>query len=188
MGRSVGGFANHTQASITFYQCDQHCATLFANDGVSLPIANATALTDHFGSLVDENAPLYLSAPLWGAVTFFPLFLTAQVAVETATRSLVLKDVLIDTLRADQDTFFVSQPGTDLLWTSIFAQKPLNSRPRLWRYSWGRLVLAAVFSKCIRLLGSVTSQFSIPGQFSANSGLVTADHFSDVDLTMPCCF
>jgi hypothetical protein len=95
---------------------------LFANDRVGLPVTDTAAFVDCFWAFINRNAPFDLTTTIWGAVTLFTLFLTAQVLIEITAISLVMKNVLINSLWTDVEAFFLSQSVIDLFWASILAE------------------------------------------------------------------
>ena len=103
-----------------------------ANDGVTLPVANARALVHHAGAQLNAGAVLQRAPALLATgVAFAARLLAAQVAKQVAALGLVAVDVLVDRLGADVLGALQLQAPAGLLGREVQAQVSIDMAPLL---------------------------------------------------------
>ncbi len=103
-------------AGLALHQGDKNPLVALADDGVTLPVANAAALAHHAGALLDANAVLeHASSLLATGVAFAAYFLASQVLDPIATLGLVEIGSLVNAFVADGDGLLQLQSSTALL-------------------------------------------------------------------------
>ena len=101
-GRFPGEFFNQGEARLALHQRDERALAFTADDGVTLPVAQAAFAGNHRRAFLDGNpAPELAAAVLAASVTFAVWFLRAQVRVKIAALSLAGIDIKVDPLGAD---------------------------------------------------------------------------------------
>ena len=119
-------------ARLALHQRHQYALVALADDGISLPVANAAARLNDGWALLDAGAALEGAAPLLpAAIAFTPHLLAAQVLDQVASCTFVFVDVLVDAFVADAQSTFLFEPSADLIGRELQAQVAVHLAPLL---------------------------------------------------------
>ena len=131
-GRLSGEFADQGKARFAVHQRYERTLMPSADDGVSLPVAQAAFFVHDSRALVDGNPVLELAPAILATGVAFPVrLLTAQVLMKVAAPGLVGVDEAVDPLRADADSSCVTESGRCLLRAQVEPDKRFDLLPVL---------------------------------------------------------
>src|SRR5690606_41226865 len=87
-------------------------AASLANTGVVLPVSNARFIVNNTGAIIDTYSVFYVSAGRFTVAALVVFFaLATQTGVQVAACPLVLPDMQVDTLMANQALLILQQPA-----------------------------------------------------------------------------
>ena len=135
---------------------------LAADDGVTFPIAQASAAVDNGRTLIDGNPANQLASAVPAAGVALPLLLLApEMPPEISALGLVGVNVKIDPFRADFYTLLLKKRSGSLLRAQIKSDKPLDMFPVCIADSPACGGAPPLLSKLMGLGGSVAAQAAV---------------------------
>src|SRR5690606_2002996 len=102
----------HRELGPPLYNRHQRPAVALANHRVDLPVSNARFIVNNTGAIIDTYSVFYVSAGRFTVAALVVFFaLATQIGVQVAACPLVLPDMQVDTLMANQALLILQQPA-----------------------------------------------------------------------------